>query len=134
MVSTLATEKQAAAIKQRMQEIRTDLPYRVDYARDEVNERVKRLTDWKYHMKQHPLPIVAGAVVLGYLLVPEKASPQKVVVHRESGDGIASEPAKKGLLSGIVGAIATIAMKQATTMAAGYVSDMLRPERPHHDG
>jgi len=129
MATTLATEKQADAIKRQMLQIRTDLPYRVDYAREEVNERFKQLTDWKYHMRTHPWPILTGALVLGYMLVPSKNDPEKVVVHRQGDPDSMSPPAKKGLLSGVVGAVATIALKRATTLAADHLAEAFRGDQ-----
>lgn len=122
MASTLATKKQSAAIKQRMAEIRTELPYQVDDARD----RVRQLTDWKYHMSRHPLPILAGAVAIGFLVVPTKHAPERVII-RESVGGRepAPAPAKKGLLAGVAGTVMTLVVRQAGTVAAQQVNRIL---------
>lgn len=121
MATTLATEKQAEAIKQRMAEIRTELPYSADVAR----HRVRQLTDWKYHMARHPLPILAATAVAGFLLVPAKSSHQRVVIHRDDAAQPISQPAKKGLLGGIMGVVATIAVKQATSLASSQLTKVL---------
>ncbi|MCC9642031.1 hypothetical protein LOC71_07070 [Rhodopirellula sp. JC740] len=123
MATTLATEKQAAAIKQRMAEIRTELPYEVDDAR----VRVKQLTDWKYHMKRHPLPLLAGAAILGYLVVPHKRTPERIIIREtpsQSGQST-PEPAKKGLVAGIAGTVMTLALRQAGSVAANQLSRLL---------
>lgn len=125
MTMTLATEKQAEAIKQRMAQIRSELPYGVDEARN----RVRELADWKYHMSRHPLPILAAAAVVGYLVVPKKQTYERIVIHRDpAGVGqsaVATKPVKRGLLGGIVGAVATTVLRQATSVAATHVSNLL---------
>lgn len=121
MATTLATEKQADAIKQRMAEIRTELPYNADDARI----RVKQLTDWKYHVSKHPLPILAATAFVGYLLVPSKQKAERIVVERHSQELAPTAPAKKGIVGGIVGLVATLAMKQASTYAANEISNLL---------
>ncbi|MCC9601747.1 hypothetical protein LOC67_14400 [Stieleria sp. JC731] len=123
MATTLATEKQAEAIKHRMQEIRTNLPYEVDQARDQVKE----LSDWKYHFRRHPAAMMGVAAAFGFMLIPSRPSPRKQVVierHPLPRDQH-SEPAKKGLIGGLVGAVATIAIRQAVSMAATHVSSVL---------
>ena len=123
MAATSATEKQADAIKHRMQEIRTCLPYEVDDAR----QRVKQLTDWKHHYRKHPAALMAAAFVVGYLVVPHRKRPNEVVVYRDpkpsqSGGGKAAE---KGLLGGVLGAVTTIAVRQGVSLAASKLSDLL---------
>ncbi|EGF24544.1 hypothetical protein [Rhodopirellula baltica] len=122
MATTLATKKQSAAIKQRMAEIRTELPYEVDDAR----VRVRQLTDWKYHMSRHPLPILAGVAALGFLIVPNKRTPERIII-RETPSGTESTPApaKKGLMAGIAGTVMTLALRQASTVAAQQINRIL---------
>ncbi|QDT11946.1 hypothetical protein [Planctomycetes bacterium K23_9] len=125
MATTLATEKQSEAIKQRMREIRTELPYSADQARI----RVKQLTDWKYHLSRHPIPIVAATVFAGYLLAPSirgsDQSPQRAHHAEQPAVRRRVKPAKKGILGGIVGTLATLAMKHAATIAADQVSNAI---------
>ncbi len=115
MATTLATRKQSEAIRVRMREIRSELPYDVDDAR----QRVKQLSDWKYHMARHPWPILAAATVLGYMLVPGKRGSHPVVVERRSAP---DAPAPRGVLGGIAGAVATLLLRQAATMATTQIS------------
>ncbi|WP_372725063.1 hypothetical protein [Novipirellula sp.] len=137
MATTLATEKQSEAIRSRMREIRTDLPYDVDDAR----QRVKQLSDWRYHMSRRPLPILAAAMVVGYWLVPAKQKQRDTVVVHHEGVSQPSAPAKRGMLGGIAGAVATLLLRQATTMAAShftnafsskYPIDSILKDRSHH--
>lgn len=138
MAKTLATKKQAAAIKQRMQEIRTQLPYDVDIAR----QSARQLSDWKYHMGRYPWALIGAAVVVGYVMVPRRKKSEVKVIHhdysppdREQTDGfVRPQPSKRGLIGGIGGAIATIAMKQAATLIAHQVSQRFSPPiGKHHD-
>lgn len=122
----LETETQADAIKRKMAEIRNELPVSADIAR----HRVQQLTDWKYHMSKRPLPFLAIAAAAGYLLVPSKRVPERVVIHPSAmNPGVTqpeqSAPAKKGVVGGIAGAVATIALKQMTSIAAAQLSTLL---------
>jgi len=131
MANTLATKKQAAAIKQRMQEIRTQLPYDVDVAR----QSARQLSDWKYHMGRYPWALIGAAAVAGYLLVPRRNQSEVKVIHHgyesrddeQLGRTAAPRPAKRGMIGGIGGAIATMAMKQAASMIAQQVSQRFSP-------
>ncbi len=130
MANTLATRQQAAAIRQRMQEIRTELPYDVDEAR----ERVKQLSDWKYHMSRNSIPILVAAAIAGYLIIPRKrASSSAFMVHREHAEARAA-PAKRGLIGGIAGAAATMILRQAASVAVNQLTDRFsnRQQSQHH--
>ncbi|MCS7465495.1 hypothetical protein NZK35_02280 [Stieleria sp. ICT_E10.1] len=135
MATTLATEKQAGAIKQRMAEIRTELPYDVDDAR----MRVRELTDWKYHMARHPLPLLAVAAGVGFLLVPSKSKPvPEPIVIRQDAHGNATQecgvqpaPARRGFVGGLLSAVTSVAIKQLSTIATNQISQLLtRPNTP----
>src|SRR6056297_1103283 len=108
MTTTSATKKQAEAIKTRMQQIRTCLPYQVDDARLQV----KQLADWKYHYRKRPAIVLGVALAVGYLLVPHSRRPKHTVVYRDQGSS--PRAAKKGLLGGILGAFTTMAIRHGT--------------------
>jgi hypothetical protein len=131
MANTLATEKQAEAIKQRMAEIRTQLPTSADHAR----QRVRQLTDWRYHMGRNALPILAATIAAGYFIVPTKRRSANTPAVSSSRQHVpqqtASTPTKKGMLSGLVGAVATLALKQATNVAAGHITGLLTQSQTH---
>ena len=134
MANTLATKKQAAAIKQRMQEIRTQLPYDVDVARQSARE----LSDWRYHMGRYPWLLAGAAVVVGYAMVPHRKKSEVKVIHhdlgKQGGEDLRPQPAKRGLIGGIGGAIATMVMKQVATLIAHQVSQRFStPFEKHHD-
>lgn len=126
MTTTLATEKQSAAIRARMQAIRTDLPYGADAAR----ARVQELTDWKYHMRKHPWPILAATAAVSYLLVPADRQ-ERIVIHSDTTDPKTAETApKKSMAGGIVGALATLAVKQGTGILTRKLSASLFDSTP----
>lgn len=124
MTNTLATRKQSQAIRDRMQAIRCKLPYDADSARAHLQE----LTDWKYHMRERPWPILAAVAIAGYWLVPSKRE-DRVIVH--SGTNLSREApaAKKGMLGGIAGALLTLMLKQGTSIATRHLSNSLFPRR-----
>lgn len=129
MANTLATEKQADAIKYRMQEIRTQLPYNVDVAR----QSARQLADWKYHMSRYPWALIGVTTLAGFLIVPKRHRPNVVVVSRNSDKGYTDatmKPAKRGLIGGIGGAIATLIMKQASVMVTKAISERLSASAP----
>ncbi|WP_168565586.1 hypothetical protein [Crateriforma spongiae] len=124
MTKTLATEKQAEAIKRRMREIRTELPYDVDNARHQVQQ----LTDWRYYVRRFPVLTLATTAAVAYALVPRRkdaSSPGTHHVaaarhHRASPSDSPPVP-KKSILGGLAGAIGAIAMRQATRFAASQL-------------
>ncbi|MCA9136948.1 MAG: hypothetical protein KDB00_09315 [Planctomycetales bacterium] len=125
MTTTLATEKQSQAIRRRMQKIRNELPYDADAAR----ERVRQLTDWKYHVRKHPWPILVTAGVIGYMSIPAKNQDRTT---RKSGAGLTddasavpidSPSAEKGLLGGITGALLTLAIRSGTSIASKHLTE-----------
>ncbi|TWU35324.1 hypothetical protein Q31b_54200 [Novipirellula aureliae] len=122
MASTLATRKQSAAIRDRMSEIRCDLPYDVDDAR----ERVKQLTDWKYHFARRPLPILAAVAIAGYLIVPSRKREQSTIVLHHTGSEQVRALAKRGVMSGIVAAAGTMILRQAVSLAADHFTHKLK--------
>src|SRR5690606_13658744 len=112
MTATTATDKQSAAIRDRMREIRSELPYDVDDAR----ARVKQLSDWRYHVAQRPIAIAAAAAVAGYLLVPPRRHVPPTIVVQQDRSGKVDTPTEKGLFAGIAGTITTLLVRQAVQM------------------
>ncbi len=122
MVETLATRKQSEAIRAEMRRIRTELPYDVDAARVQV----RQMTDWKYQLHQHAVPILGAAVLLGYLLVPSKGSSRTVYVNSNGSEPeIELKAAKRGIVSGLVATTASMVLRSGTSLIAGYVSQHL---------
>lgn len=102
-----------------MQQIRSELPYDVDMAR----QQVRQMTDWKYQFRQHPVAIMAAVAIAGYMLVPQSRKSSEVIVRNVDGSSTAeTKAAKRGLLSGLVAAAATMAMKSGTSMLTQHLS------------
>ncbi|TWU01709.1 hypothetical protein [Neorhodopirellula pilleata] len=128
MTNTLATRKQSEAIRARMQQIRSDLPYDVDMAR----QQVRQMTDWKYQFRQHPVAVMATVAIAGYLLVPQSRKRSEVIVRNVGGNSTTeAKAAKRGLLSGLVAAAATMALRSGTSLFAQHLSQsfMQAPSR-----
>lgn len=122
MATTTATRKQSDAIRARMAQIRTDLPYDVDAAR----QQVRQLTDWKHQFRKHPFAVMSLAAVAGYLVVPAKTHAKHVKVISARPDDSSEETAvKKGLLGGLLATAATMALKSGTTILARHLSQSL---------
>lgn len=133
MSVTTATRKQSAAIRDRMREIRSELPYDVDDAR----ARVKQLSDWRYHVSRRPVAIAAAAAVVGYLLVPARRSPPSTIVVQQDHSGKIDTPAEKGMFAGIAGTVATLLVRQAVRMATNQIVGAIStrsgaPSSPSH--
>lgn len=141
MARTSAHQKQADAIRQRMNEIRTELPYGVDAARD----RVKQYSDWRFHFRRHPYAWMAAAAVAGFLIVPSRKRIEQFVVHAGTADrnsgppehatGNELQPPAKSVLGGLVGALATMALKQGTNFALHRIGSLIEQQSKerHHD-
>lgn len=59
----------SASIRARMSDVREEIAEDVS----EIRESTKSLTDWRKYVIAHPLLISAGALALGYVLVPRKS-------------------------------------------------------------
>ncbi|QEG40759.1 hypothetical protein [Roseimaritima ulvae] len=128
-MSTTATKKQSAAIRERMQQIRNELPYDVDDARTQV----QNLTDWKHYVRKHPgivLPVVAAAA---FLIVPKSRPEPKQeysVSNRRGADRTirleSASPEKRSLMTGVVSALMTVALRSATSVATQRLSHLMR--------
>ncbi|KAA1261334.1 hypothetical protein LF1_38810 [Rubripirellula obstinata] len=134
MTNTLATRKQSEAIRDRMRQIRSDLPYDVD----DVRQQVRQLTDWRYQFRKRPATIMTAAAVAGYLLVPQARKEREIIVRTSGGERVQQpKPATKGLIGGLVAAAATMslnmAMKSGTSMLTQHLSSSLL-KRANHGG
>ena len=131
MVQTLATRKQSEAIRAEMRRIRSELPYDVDAARIQV----KQMTDWKYHLRQHPLPILGVVAIIGYLVVPSKPTSHTVFVTNDSSQPTTETAtlksatfkggSKGGIVAGLLATAGSIALRSATSMIMRHFSQQL---------
>ena len=58
----------AEDLRREMASVRSSLASDVE----QVTANARDLTDWKYYVKQHPLPLAAAAAAFGYLMVPRE--------------------------------------------------------------
>ena len=127
MVHTLATRKQREAIRAEMCRIRSALPYNVDAARVQV----KQLTDWKYHLRQHPLPILGVVALIGYLIVPSKTTTRTVFVTTDNSQPTTetetskSTISKGGVVAGLLATAGSIALRSGTSLIMRHLSQQL---------
>jgi len=119
-VGTLATREQSAAIRGRMESIRSNLPYDMDDARDEL----KQLADWRYYVSKLPLASLAAGAVVGYLLVPSKSTSQRKATAANK-EAVEEEAAESSFVGGLLGSVAAMALRTATTLAVRQVSNTL---------
>ncbi len=111
-MSTLASRKQSKAIRDRMRMIRSDLPYSVDSARNEV----KQLADWKYYVRSFPLTSVIGTAAVAFMAVPKRSSNQTSRNDKSDVD------AKPSLVEGLIAAVAATALRSGMSLAANQLS------------
>lgn len=125
-MGTSATRKQSQAIRHRMESIRSHLPYDVDDARSEL----KQLTDWKYYVRKLPMTAVAAGVVAGYLLMPAKSTRRRT--SESSQPQLKEEVAESSFAAGLLGSVAAMALRTATTIAVRQATQTLFGQ-PRHD-
>ncbi|WP_153556419.1 hypothetical protein [Roseimaritima sediminicola] len=130
-MSTTATKKQSEAIRQRMQEIRNELPYSVDEARNEV----RNLTDWKHYVRKHPAIVLPAVAAAAYVLVPKSKSSSDGTYRLNNDSGPdrtvrleTAAPKKRSMMTGVVSALMTVALRSATNMASQRLSQMMKPQ------
>lgn len=79
----------------------------------ELGEEVERLSDWREHVRAHPIPIAIAAAVVGYWLVPVRPkSPARQLREPEAARGgnksspsVQEEKAKTAGVAGVGGAL-----------------------------
>lgn len=136
-MATTASQKESAAIRERMRFIRNGLPAHVYEARTEV----RQLTDWKYHAAQHPWLIFGVVAAAGYLVVPYKRpKPESATISMaqlEDGTPVAiretpgKTTAKASLASMLVSTVTTFALRTGTGLLAQRLSHQFDPNMQH---
>lgn len=129
LVATNAPRKESAAIRAEMQQIRNELPYSLDCARDNVRE----LVDWKTYVRSFPSLVLPAAAVVGYLIVPSGKSeaepsirhPSRQGMSAGSGDASQMAPGKRSLLAGLMSGLFTIGSRAALSYASNRLSASL---------
>lgn len=96
----------------------------------QIKRETKQLTDWKYYVKSYPWVVAGGALLLGYLLVPQRQAPRTVALPvgkppqgpSEETVGVAK---KTGLLAGAAALIWSVVYKAGTTYATRRLAQLL---------
>lgn len=136
-------QSQADRLRQEMRTIRRELGGDVE----EIVEHAERLMDWRYYVERFPWVSVGAALVTGYLVVPgryvtlptdertlEKLAERIPVVMKQK-----AEPAKQGIIAGLVTMGTGFLMRAAMGYATQQVQKMMaqnsapRPVEMHHD-
>ena len=130
-MNTLATREQSEAIRKQMRSIRSDLPYAMDDAR----ENLQQLAEWRYYVRQLPLASIAAAFAIGYLVVPYR-KPKRVKQESESRGLLQrfqpkcepvekKEPEQASFSGGLMGAAAAMALRAGVSLAIRQLGQSL---------
>jgi len=142
-------------IRQRMARIRM----RAQFKAERLGDETRQFLDWKHYIRLFPWSTLAAAVVVGYIMVPRRASMTRSTANalsemaKENYQAVqavrqAPPPPRKrtGLFDGLVGiagnallkAGLTFATQQVTKLVADSLSEPTHPnyetrEIPRHD-
>lgn len=96
----------------------------------QIKRETKQLTDWKYYVKSYPWLIAGGALLLGYLLVPQRQP--KLIAQLPVGkpspgpsDETVETVKKTGLVAGATALIWSVLYKAGTTYATRRLAQLL---------
>jgi hypothetical protein len=127
--------RRAAQLQAEMRAVRSaadvDVQTIVDRAKT-LTERAKTLTDWHYYVRNYPLWCTAGAVAVGFLLVPRlrKAVPfDAALLHKLLSAKQLSPEAKQaaaGPFAGLVASLATMAARSLLHRGMEAISEHLK--------
>lgn len=67
-------------IRRRMEKLRNQ----IDQDMVRVRENVHQMFDWKQYLTRYPVALVSAALVAGYILVPRRKAPLKVVLDERT--------------------------------------------------
>lgn len=99
----------------------------------QIKRETRQLTDWKYYVKSYPWLVAGGAVLLGYLLVPQRQTVVAVPPARlppgtppQGPSQEAVETATKtGLLAGAAALVWSVVYKAGMTYATRRLTQLL---------
>jgi uncharacterized protein YgbK (DUF1537 family) len=110
-MSTNTEPAEAAAIQQRMSELRAEMKGDVDALVSSTED----LADWRKYVRAQPLLCVGAAALVGFLLAPARRRPQPVA-EAATKAGVAG-----GIGGALVGALATALANRAAMQLGEYV-------------
>lgn len=130
-MSTHTTED-ATLIRQRMQQIRLNLPSHFEEIRRDVRRDVQNLSDWKFYVRQYPAVVLPLVALTTFVLVPKKAAPPKQPSSQSLSNMLPwnrqkreQEVATRSWLAGVVSVVAGLALKSATGYVTARVTNAL---------
>jgi len=141
-------------IRQRMARIRM----RAQFKAERLGDETRQFLDWKHYIRLFPWSTLAAAAVVGYIMVPRRASLSRPTANALMEMAKANQqavtaappapppPKRTGLFDGLIGlagnallkAGLTFATQQVTKMVADSLNEPPRPnfeshEIPRHD-
>lgn len=113
-------------IVKRMQDVRREVGVNVQGIRDSA----KTLSDWRYHVKNHPWMCVGAVAALGFLVVPkrkaastEDAKELVELLKKHNLNAAPTAAASKGFAATVIGMTAPFVVRAATQAAQQYFKD-----------
>jgi len=93
----------------------------------ELGEEVERLSDWREHVRAHPVPLALAAAALGYWAVParRKPSPPATASPVEVRTAAAVREEKGKVATGIGGLVMGFVTSMAGNAIRSYVSQQV---------
>ena len=134
-VATATSKTEIEAIRRQMAQIRRELHEDVQG----VVVGAEAVTDWRHYFRQYPWAALAGAVAIGYLIVPKKKrgkaddeaenrpAPLRSSAKRAgvSEVKVDKQERKAGLLGTLFGMVTPVAMRAAQGYASQYLENWI---------
>lgn len=118
------------AVAARMQEVRR----RGHSNAYQLRVDVDRVSDWREHVKAHPLPAVVAAALLGYVATSKmlggksdnRVTPRVEIHHGGSSTTTEKQVAKASIGAGVAAFAGSIVSNMLRQYAKGYVDNYIR--------
>lgn len=117
----------AKKVQRQMAQVREELTEDVQ----DIRARVENLKDWRAFVRKHPWAVLAGAAIVGYLLVPKR--PRVIYADAETLAKVASQQPLKveatqskspGLLGGLFRSAGSTAFHGLMALAGRQIGNM----------
>lgn len=111
-------EKRKQELEQELHQIQDKLDHSIDEVRDDVSTKL----DPKMMIRKHPLPLVGGAALIGFLMG-----------YRGRGHSSNGRSSSAGEFSGaLLAELKKLATRKAISFATDYVEDLLEEKADAH--
>lgn len=121
-------------IRQRMARIRM----RAQYKAERLGDETRQFLDWKHYIRLFPWSTLAAAAVVGYIMVPRRASLSRPTANallemaKETQQAVKAvqqppppAPKKSGMFDGLIGIAGNALLKAGLTFATQQVTKMV---------